>query len=237
MRPAVPPPPPPTAGVIFGDRLDLAVQFVELLATAGLERGLLGPREVPRLWDRHLLNCAVIHELITQGDRVIDVGSGAGLPGVALALARPDLAVTLLEPMARRANFLVEAVEKLGLAGVDVYRGRAEDPGAWVRYSSTAPPVDRMSGRTVRQAQVVTARAVAPLDRLAQWCLPLVERGGRLLAIKGRSAQTELDSHSAAVHAAGGRPRVRVCGAGSVDPATIVVEIVRGSAGPRRGPR
>lgn len=224
------PPPPPAATAIFGDRLDLAVRFVDLLATAGIERGLLGPREVPRLWDRHLLNCAVIGELIAEGDRIIDVGSGAGLPGIALGLARPDLTVILLEPMARRADFLVEAAENLGLANVDVYRGRAEDPRRWERASSTAPQIDRPSGETGARAQVVTARAVAPLDRLAGWCLPLVEPGGRLLAIKGRSAQTELDSLRAAVHDAGGRhPQVRICGAGSVEPATTVVEMVRGS--------
>lgn len=226
----VTPPPPDVATAIFGTRLDLAVQYVDLLAATGVERGLLGPREVPRLWDRHLLNCAVIGELIPHGARVIDVGSGAGLPGIALALARPDLTITLLEPMARRVTFLVEAVRGLGLAGVDVRRGRADDRGGWAGSAAASQPADRAFYEADPRAHVVTARAVAPLGQLVQWCLPLVDPGGRLLAIKGRSAQAELDSCRAAVRLAGGRhPQIRSCGDGSVDPATTVVEIVRGS--------
>ncbi len=140
----------------------------ELLATHGVERGLLGPREVPRLWERHLLNCAVLEPLIpADAAGLCDVGSGAGLPGLVLAALRPDLAVTVLEPLLRRTTFLTEAVDALGLTRVEVLRGRAED---W-------------AGR--RTWPVVTARAVAPLDRLAGWCLPLLTPGGLLLALKG----------------------------------------------------
>ena len=155
---------------MFGAAYERAVAFAELLAGAGTERGVIGPREVPRLWARHLLNSAVIGELVPAGARVIDVGSGAGLPGVPLALARPDVEVVLLEPLARRVAFLEEAVA--GLANVSVVRGRAEEGH---------------TRRALGLADVVTARAVAPLDRLAGWCLPLVKPGGTLLALKGAS--------------------------------------------------
>jgi 16S rRNA (guanine527-N7)-methyltransferase len=195
-----------SAGAVFGDRLPLAVSYSALLAGAGVERGLIGPREAPRLWDRHLINCAVVGELIPSGTSVIDVGSGAGLPGLALAIARPDLHVTLVEPLLRRSVFLDEAVSLLGLSTVEVVRARAED------LSLSAP--------------VVTARAVAPLDRLARWCLPLVAPGGRLLALKGSSAEAEVLEHGAALRRAGGGPaRIFECGKGVADPPTVVVEV------------
>ncbi|GIJ79508.1 16S rRNA (guanine527-N7)-methyltransferase [Micromonospora phaseoli] len=199
---------------LFGDRLDLAAAYAELLATDGVVRGLLGPREAPRIWDRHLLNCAAVAELIPPGATVLDVGSGAGLPGLVLAIARPDLAVTLVEPLARRTAFLEEAVEELTLNGsVRVFRGRAEE--------AVAGP-DPLLG------DVVTARAVASLDRLAGWCLPLAVPGGRLLALKGASASEEMTEHAAAVRRlGGGTPVLHRCGAGIVDPPTTVVEIVR----------
>src|SRR5687768_3453683 len=160
---------------LFGSRLPMAQQFADLLATAGVVRGLIGPREAPRLWERHLLNCAAVAELISPAATVIDVGSGAGLPGIVLAVARPDISVILVEPLARRTAFLDEAVSLLGLADqVTVERGRAEEF------------VGRLS------AEVVTARAVAPLDRLAGWCLPLTTLGGRLLALKGMTAADEV---------------------------------------------
>src|SRR5918993_2701250 len=168
---------PAAAGQVFGAGLAGAVAYAELLATDGTVRGLIGPREVPRLWDRHLLNSAVIGELVPTGARVVDVGSGAGLPGIPLALARPDIEVVLLEPLARRAVFLTECVRRLALPKVAVVRGRAEEGD--VRR--------RLGG-----ADVVTARAVAPLERLAGWCLPLLRPGGRLLALKGESAAEEL---------------------------------------------
>ena len=196
---------------VFGDRFDLAVSYAAILATDGVERGLIGPRETSRLWDRHLLNCAVVAELIPENATVIDVGSGAGLPGVVLALARPDLTVTLIESMARRTAFLTEVVSRLQLDGsVTVIRGRAEE----------------RAGHDL--ADIVTARAVAPLDRLAAWCLPLTAVGGRLLALKGASAAEEVAEHGPVVERLGGDPPViRQCGVGLVDPPTTVVEVVR----------
>lgn len=161
---------------LFGDLLPLAERYETWLAGAGIERGLIGPREVPRLWDRHLLNSAVVGTLLAPGERVVDVGSGAGLPGIPLALVRPDCSFVLLEPLARRAAFLTEVVDDLGLAHqVSVVRGRAEEVVRdGVRYD------------------VAVARAVAPLDKLAAWCLPLLRRGGRLLALKGERAEAEV---------------------------------------------
>ncbi|MFG1927523.1 16S rRNA (guanine(527)-N(7))-methyltransferase RsmG [Cryptosporangium sp. NPDC048952] len=208
------------AASVFGDRLPVAVRYAELLATAGVERGLIGPREAPRLWERHLLNCAVVEELFPTDATVVDVGSGAGLPGLVLGVMRPDLRITLLEPLARRVAFLEEAVDALGLSSMTVRRGRAEEV------------VGQVSG------SIVTARAVAPLDRLAAWCLPLCEPEGRMLALKGSSAAEEITEHAAAVARVGGvSPRIVECGGGVVDPPTTVVEILRGGAvatGPRR---
>ena len=216
--------PPAAAAAVFGAALDRAVAYAEILATDGTVRGLLGPREVPRLWDRHLLNSAVVAELVPPAARVVDAGSGAGLPGIPLALARPDLTVVLLEPLARRHAFLTECVERLGLAGVTVLRGRAEEG-----------PIRR----SLAGADVVTARAVAPLDRLAGWCLPLLRDGGRLLALKGDTAETELAVARAALTRAGAAAAEVVrCGVGAADPPTTVVAVTRGtvraSAGGRR---
>lgn len=165
---------PEGAAAVFGDRLDLAREFVAILADTGVTHGLIGPREVPRLWDRHVLNCAVIEDSFPQGARLIDVGSGAGLPGLALALVRPDLDVHLVEPMLRRTTWLSDTVTALGLDNVTVHRGRAEE----------------FAG--VLAAPWVTARAVARLDKLARWCVPLLEARGTLIAMKGRSAEQEL---------------------------------------------
>ncbi|MFI7213116.1 16S rRNA (guanine(527)-N(7))-methyltransferase RsmG [Micromonospora maritima] len=205
------------ARALFGERLDLAAAYAELLATEGVVRGLIGPREAPRLWDRHLLNCAVVAERIPEGASVIDVGSGAGLPGLVLAIARPDLTVTLVEPLARRVSFLIEAVQRLGLTrSVRVFRGRAEEAAAGSR------------DRDPLAADIVTARAVAALDRLAAWCLPLTVPGGRLLALKGASATDEISEHTeAVVRLGGGTPELHRCGTGVVEPATTVVEVVR----------
>jgi 16S rRNA (guanine527-N7)-methyltransferase len=157
-----------------------ALQIYEArLATAGLERGLIGPREVDRLWERHILNSAVLERLIPQDVTVIDVGSGAGLPGIPLAIVRPDLNVVLLEPLLRRSVFLEETVDLLGLGDrVTVVRGRAED-------------------RPVPPTEVVTARAVAALDQLITWCWPLVRKGGQLIALKGERAQQEVEEAGA----------------------------------------
>lgn len=161
-----------TARAVFGDRYEIAERYYQSLATDGVERGLIGPREVPRLWERHLLNCAVIGELIAEGESVVDVGSGAGLPGIPLAIARPDLKVTLVEPLLRRSVYLAEFIESNGL-DVLVVRGRAEESGV----------VKEAGG-----ADVVTSRAVAPLEKLARWSLPLIHEHGRMLALKGSSA-------------------------------------------------
>lgn len=167
------PAPPSAAAVIFGDRLPLAMRYAELLVGVGVERGLVGPRESARIWDRHLLNCAVLAPRLPRAALVYDVGSGAGLPGLAVAIVRPDLDVVLVEPLERRAEFLTETVSLLGLPRVRVIRARAEQ---------LDPP----------GADVVLARAVAPLTRLAGWCLPLLRPEGVLLALKGRRATTEM---------------------------------------------
>lgn len=214
---ATPPPDLATAArTLFGDRLGLAVAYAGLLVTDGVVRGLIGPREAPRIWDRHLLNCAAVAERIPSGATVLDVGSGAGLPGLVLAVARPDLSVTLVEPLARRTAFLVEAVAQLDLAAsVRVIRGRAEEV-------ASGGGVEPLTG------DVVTARAVAPLDRLARWCLPLAVPGGRLVALKGASAAEEAAEHAVVVdRIGGGSPEVHHCGAGVVEPPTTVIEIVR----------
>ena len=209
--------PPPqfleAARAAFGDRLPLAAAYADLLVTDGVVRGLIGPREAPRIWDRHLINCAVVSEMIPIGASVVDVGSGAGLPGIVLGVARPDLTIILVEPLARRTAFLSEAVTALGLdATVTVVRGRAEDLAG-------GPPV---------AADVVTARAVAPLDRLAGWCLPLATVGGRLLALKGASAADEVAEHRAAIARLGGsEPVITLCGEGLIEPPTTVVSMVR----------
>jgi 16S rRNA (guanine527-N7)-methyltransferase len=215
---AVDPAPPAelrdVAAKVFGDRLPLAQRYAELLMTDGVVRGLIGPRETPRIWDRHLLNCAVVGDLIPQGASVVDVGSGAGLPGIVLSVARPDLTVILLEPLARRVAFLSEAVEALGLDTCTVLRARAEEI---TRKLPASLPAD-----------VVTARAVAPLDRLASWCLPLVTVGGRMIALKGSSAADEVAVHAPVVEKLGGsRPVVRTCGEGVVPEPTTVIELVR----------
>ncbi len=168
----------PDPGVVrrvFGDSSDLALDYARLLATEGVTRGLLGPREVTRLWSRHIFNCAALAPLVPSAAAVYDVGSGAGLPGLVLAIARPDVTVTLVEPLLRRTVFLEEAVSALPVLNATVLRTRAE----------------QLHGS--RAADVVTARAVAGLDRLASWCLPLLREGGELLALKGARATEELE--------------------------------------------
>ncbi|MFR9754757.1 16S rRNA (guanine(527)-N(7))-methyltransferase RsmG [Streptomyces sp. TR06-5] len=198
---------PEAARKYFGDRLPDVVRYAELLADAGVRRGLIGPREVPRLWERHLLNCAVLSEIVPDGVTVCDVGSGAGLPGIPLALVRPDLRITLLEPLLRRTTFLQEVVELLGLDHVTVVRGRAEE------VLGTLPPV-----------HVVTARAVAPLDRLAGWGVPLLRPYGEMLALKGDTAAEELKSARAALQKLSVvEATVEQVGEGVVDPPSTVV--------------
>jgi 16S rRNA (guanine527-N7)-methyltransferase len=182
---------PAAAAALFGARLPLAERYRDRLAGDGVVRGLLGPRETDRLWERHLLNSAILTDVVPDGARVVDVGSGAGLPGVPMAIRRPDLQVDLVEPMLRRTEFLSEVVDELGLAAsVRVVRGRADD--AAVRQA-------------VGNSDWVVARAVAPLDRLVRWCLPLLAARGRLLALKGAGAADEADRSAAALRSAGAR--------------------------------
>lgn len=201
-----------SAAEVFGAELPRAERFSALLAEHGVERGLIGPREVDRLWERHLLNSAVIGEQIPEAASVVDIGSGAGLPGVPLAIARPDLDITLVEPMARRVDWLNEVIEDLDL-DVRVLRGRAEEKAVRAELGP---------------ADVVTARAVAPLARLAGWCLPLLREGGMMLAVKGASAREEITRDAVAVtRAGGGPPTVSECGVGLVEIPTTVVIVER----------
>lgn len=208
------PPAPEQAPEVFGDRFADAVRYAEMLAEAGVQRGLIGPREVPRLWERHLLNCAVLSEVVPEGVSVCDVGSGAGLPGIPLALVREDLKITLLEPLLRRTNFLTEVVELLGLDHVTVVRGRAEE------VMGKLPPV-----------HVVTARAVAPLDRLAAWGIPLLRPYGEMLALKGDTAEEELKSAATALTKLGAvQTSILHVGEGVVDPLSTVVRVEVGES-------
>jgi 16S rRNA (guanine527-N7)-methyltransferase len=212
------PEPDETARQIFRARLPLAAAYAHRLVTDGVDRGLLGPREADRIWPRHLVNSALVADLIPAGATVVDIGSGAGLPGIPLAIRRPDLTVELVEPMMRRTEFLTAVVAELGLAEqVRVVRGRADDPHVQA---------------AVGAAHWLVARAVAPLDRLVKWCLPLLAPGGTLLAIKGRSAASE----AARLHASGlagvGQVEVRAIGSGSG--ATEVVIVRRAGVRDRR---
>jgi 16S rRNA (guanine527-N7)-methyltransferase len=195
---------------VFGHATQTALRFAGHLAGSGVERGLIGPREVPRLWERHLLNCAVVETLVPEGAAVADVGSGAGLPGIALGIVRPDIAVTLVEPLQRRVSWLDEVLDDLALPNVRVERARAEE----------------LRGR--RSFDVVTARAVAALPALGQWCLPLLEPGGLLLALKGRSAQQEAESAARDLERSGASGwEVVTCGDGVLEVPTTVVVVTR----------
>ena len=208
------PPAPEQAREVFGDRFADAVRYAELLAEAGVQRGLIGPREVPRLWERHLLNCAVLSEVVPEGVTVCDVGSGAGLPGIPLALVREDIKITLLEPLLRRTNFLTEVVELLGLDHVTVVRGRAEE----------------VMGK-LQPVHVVTARAVAPLDRLATWGIPLLRPYGEMLALKGDAAEEELKTSATALSKLGAvETSILHVGEGIVDPMSTVVRVEVGES-------
>jgi 16S rRNA (guanine527-N7)-methyltransferase len=214
---AAAPSPPAVAAAVFGDALPLAERYVSRLAGDGVARGLIGPREVPRLWERHVLNSAAVAEVVPTGARVVDVGSGAGLPGIPLALARPDLVLTLVEPMARRVEFLDEAVGELADGGAPawrVIRGRAEERAV----VAAVGPVD-----------VVTARAVAPLPRLVGWCRGLLRPGTQLIALVGARAVADLPGMLPELTAAGMCDvRPRAVGADLGDAATTVVVMTRG---------
>ena len=216
---------PAGAMQVFGERLGLAERYVEILSTAGLERGLMGPRERPRMWDRHVLNSAAAQSGMRHGELVVDIGSGAGLPGIPLALARPDLRITLVEPLLRRVRFLDEVIAELGI-DVRVLRGRAEEKGI----------ISDAGG-----ADVVTSRAVAPLAKLAGWSAPLLRSGGRMVALKGESASAEVDRDADALRRLGfDRPTVDVVVATDAEATRLVTATLSGSSaagkkGRRRG--
>lgn len=193
---------------VFGDRLPVAHRYVEHLATSGIERGLIGPREVPRLWERHVLNCAVVQELIEEGAKVADVGSGAGLPGLCLAIARPDLTLTLIEPLERRVIWLTEIVEDLGLENVDIMRSRAEQAVGYV------------------EADYVTARAVSALVGLLDITLPILRGTGQLLALKGRTAAEEITKAKKKLNKYGAREtEILLAGENLLEEPTTVVRV------------
>ena len=193
---------------VFADRLPLAQRYVEHLATSGIERGLIGPREVPRLWERHVLNCAVVQELIEEGAKVADVGSGAGLPGLCLAIARPDLTLTLIEPLERRVIWLTEIVEDLGLENVDIMRSRAEQAVGYV------------------EADYVTARAVSALVGLLDITLPILRGTGQLLALKGRTAAEEITKAKKKLNKYGAREtEILLAGENLLEEPTTVVRV------------
>lgn len=183
-----------------------------MLADEGVLRGLIGPREVPRLWSRHVLNCAAVGRLLPHSGVVVDVGSGGGLPGIVLSAMRPELEVVLVETMERRVAWLSEVVSTLGLEQTRVVRGRAED----------------LSDSVL--ADVVTARAVAPLERLAGWTLPFLRVGGELLAMKGRTATDEVDAARKALEEHGGaEPKILSLPVGAGIEPTTVVHVLRES--------
>lgn len=219
MKHAGAPPPPAAATEVFGPRLDLAVRYADLLTGPGVERGLIGPREVDRIWDRHILNSAAVAELIERDARVADIGSGAGLPGLPIAIARPDLRLALVEPMLRRTEFLGEAVAELGVCA-NVVRGRAEEPA--VRAAAG-------------NADVVVSRAVASLDKLIRWSFPLLRPGGRTMAMKGERAEEEVGEAKSALASLGATDvRVMRCGVSYSSPPVTVVIAVRGERTPDR---
>jgi 16S rRNA (guanine527-N7)-methyltransferase len=164
---------PAVAATIFGEGIDKARAYAAALIKDGDELGLLGPREMPKLWTRHILNSAVVAELVEPGKKVADIGSGAGLPGIPMAIAQPEAMFTLIEPMERRCNWLIEQVEALGLANVRVLRARAEEVG--------------------EAFDIVTARAVSALPKLLRMTVPLTRHGGEIIALKGSKAQEEID--------------------------------------------
>ena len=183
------------------------VQYAEILVKDAVRLGIIGPREVDRIWDRHILNCAALTELIPDGQSIIDIGSGAGLPGIVLAILNPNSAVTLIEPTQRRTAFLTQTKTELGLSNVEILRGRAE-------------------GQKV-SAQNVTSRAVAPLNKLLSWSWPLVEKGGKVLAIKGEKATEELaEVKNELVSLKSSTAIIKTCGL-ALDLSVTVVEITK----------
>ena len=199
-------PPPHRAVEVFALSLPTIQRYVDSLSTVGVERGLIGPREVSRIWDRHILNCAAVLPRVPEGSTVADVGSGAGLPGLVWAIARPDLAITLIDPLLRRTVFLEEMCARLAVDNVRVIRARADE--------------------VHEEFDVVTARAVAGLEKLGRWCMPLVRSGGVLLALKGRTAEQEVAAATGALSKLGATTIV-VTTYGNLEVPTTVVEVTK----------
>lgn len=209
--------PPPAAAALFGDGWGRAHRYAQILAGAGVERGLIGPREADRLWERHLLNSVALAELLDPDDQIADIGSGAGLPGIPLALARPDLRVTLIEPLLRRSEFLREVIDDLEV-DITVVRGRAEEQTVRQRVGET---------------DAVVSRAVAALDKLTKWSMPLLRPGGRMLAIKGERAGDEVREYRRVMERLGAvDARVVMCGEDYLNPPATVVVARRGEPQP-----
>jgi 16S rRNA (guanine527-N7)-methyltransferase len=189
---------------VYGDQFPAINRYVDILTSTAVEWGLLGPREADRVWNRHILNCAALGSLITADSSVVDVGSGAGLPGIPLALLRPDLRVTLIEPLLRRFTFLDQTVDGLGIADrVQVVRSRAEDHHETYDF--------------------VVARALAPVGRLIGWCNPLRTKDGVILALKGESAADEVAAAKRQLEAAELNAEVLMVQAHpNTDPATVI---------------
>ena len=214
-RSATAPGAPASADIVFGPRLDLAERYAAILADTGVSHGLVGPREVPILWDRHILNCAVVHEAFPKGVAVVDVGSGAGLPGLALAIVRPDLHLHLVEPMLRRTTWLSRTIDELGLENCTVHRGRAEE----------------LDG--ILSERWATARAVARIDKLARWTFPLLADGGTLVALNGGSAVEELAAQESVLRRLGMTvSQVVTYGAGLLPVATTTLQVTLGARPP-----
>lgn len=207
---------PPEAVAFLGPQIELMERYVEHLCDTGVSHGLVGPREVPRMWERHVLNCAVVHPGIAQGSRVADIGAGAGLPGLVIAIARPDLEMTLVEPLLRRTTWLERVVDDLELDNVRIERARAEE--LWGK----------------RQFDVVTSRAVARLGELARWSLPLAGKDGEMFVLKGSRAQQELDEDAGVLR------KLKVTdalleswGADVVEPETLTVRLRAAGGAPQ----
>ena len=199
---------------MFPHSLPVAERYAAWLADAGTVRGLIGPREVPRLWERHILNCPVVTDVVAEGASVADIGSGAGLPGLVMAIRRPDLQVTLIEPLLRRTTFLEEVVADLSLDNVTVLRGRAEEFHKKLSFD------------------VVTSRAVAAMEKLAKWSMPLVRGGGEFVAMKGSSAQSEVDAAQKVLRRLGATDwSIQTVGEGVVDQPVTVVKVLKAGKG------
>lgn len=208
----LPPVPEHAALRLEAEAIQRLTLYGEALATDGVIRGLIGPREVPILWDRHLLNCAAMAEAVERNARIVDIGTGAGLPGLVLALVRSDIQIVLIEPLQRRCDFLAEMVDKFDLKDrVTIVWERAEN----------VPP---------QEADIVTSRAVAALKKLLPWCMPHARIGGRLLAMKGQKAGEELQAARKSLHkwSAAKNAKILTCGAGWIDPPVTLVSATRG---------